>query len=168
MIGFLIFAVIAVAGITYASKSGLFKHMAAQRWGLPPGEKMLDAFTIAKAQQPLSRGQTVMMNVANVVGIFAGFRVGQGIELMSMLVTDHRVIWALQHGNHAGPRVEFSAAAPAQLLVRSAPSSYQSDGIHETRIVTLTAAHLDQDYALLIPSKFLNSPPPYMTVFTGD
>jgi hypothetical protein len=167
MFGFLVFAAIVGVGISIAAKKGLFKNAAGAQWGLSLGERMVDMFTIARTLQPLTRGQIRLMTAANIVGMFAGFTVGQSITLMTMVVTDRRVIWALDYGNASGPRAEFSAAAPARLEVMPGEPGFRPDGLHQARIVTLTADHLDRDYALVLPEKFLNAPPPYMVVSFG-
>jgi hypothetical protein len=168
MIAFIIFAALVGGGVFWASQKGLFAGLAGAKWGLAPGEKMIDMFTIAKSLRPLTSGESRAMTVANVVGIFAGFQVGREIELMTMVVTDRRVIWAQQYGQAQGPRIEFSAATPAMLTVRSVKPEFRPDGVHQSRIVTLSAGHLQQDFALVIPEKFLSAPPAYMTIVNGD
>jgi hypothetical protein len=164
---FLIFAAVIVGFVVVGSKTGFFAKQAGSKWGLDPGEKMVDMFTIAKALQPLTRGESLVLNAAKLVGIFAGFKVGRTIELMTMVVTDKRLIWATQYGGADGPRMTFSASNPARLAIHGESPEFRPDGVHEARLVTLTAEHLDADYALVIPTKFLDAPPAYITVVSA-
>ncbi len=83
---------------------------------------------------------------------------------MTMVVTDKRLIWATQYGGAGGPRMTFSASEPARIVVHGESPEFRPDGVHEARLVTLTADHIDADYALVIPKKFLDAPPSYVTV----
>ncbi len=62
---FLVIAAVIVGFVIVGSKTGFFAKQAGGKWGLDPGEKMVDMFTIAKALQPLTRGESLALNAAN-------------------------------------------------------------------------------------------------------
>jgi xanthine/CO dehydrogenase XdhC/CoxF family maturation factor len=146
----------------------LFRHRfadrAAKRWGLAAGERLDEMFTVARALQPLPRGQAALMTATAVVGVFAGFRVGRTIERMTMVVTDRRTLLALAHGDATGARVEFDRARPVTFTVHDTNPGFLPDGVHEAAVVTVQGAHLQEDLALVVPTRFLEAPPAYLRV----
>jgi xanthine/CO dehydrogenase XdhC/CoxF family maturation factor len=141
-----------------------FADRAAKRWGLAEGERLSEMFTVARAVEPLPRGQATLMTAAAVVGVFAGFRVGQTIERMTMVVTDRRTMLALAHGNAKGARVEFDGARPVTFTVHDTNPGFRPDGLHEAAVVTVHGEHLQEDLALVVPARFLEAPPAYVRV----